>query len=183
MPILTNGKYEHFAQLIAKGETNQAEAARVVGYSEKTAAVTGCKLVKHPLIKARISELRGRAEERIVHQVANSIAVDRIWIIQKLVEIVTKCTSDQRYNPSAATKSLELLGKDLGMFRDYIRIEVFTEKMARMGEVVAKYCDAEVLDKIAADWERIANELPAGVTSEAIVVKAEEQTTDPDHNP
>lgn len=180
--MLSNAKHEHFAQLIARDGKNKSEAARIAGYAEKTAGVSGCKLAKLPQISARIKELQSRTEERITHNLASAITVDRIWIIQKLVEIVTKCTSEKRYNPSAATKSLELLGKDLGMFRDYIRIEVFTEKMARMGEVVAKYCDADTLELIASGWEAIANELPAPVNQPITEVQAVtlDAATDPE---
>lgn len=168
MAMLSNPKFEKFAQLLARGNVTQAQAAIAAGFAEKSSAVAGSRMANNPKVKARIDELRFIGETVAIE----SIVVDRLWIVQKLVQIVQKCTSEKRYNPSAATKSLELLGKDLGMFRDYIRIEVFTEKMARMGEVVAKYCDADTLELIAAGWESIANELPAPVNQPITEVQA-----------
>jgi hypothetical protein len=149
--ILQNAKQALFAQIVAKG-VSQTEAAKTAGYSEKTACEQGSRLARNVHIKARIEELRQRSAEQAVV----AIAIDNAWVIQKLVGIVEKCTSKDHYAPQAANKSLELLGKDLGMFRDYVPLEVFNLMMSQMGAAVARYIsDDETLLKIAADWEKI----------------------------
>jgi len=149
--ILQNAKQELFAQMVAKG-VSQTEAAKTAGYSEKTACEQGSRLARNVQIKARIEELRHRGAEQAVA----AIAIDRAWVIQKLVGIAETCTSKHHYAPQAANKSLELLGKDLGLFRDYVPLEVFNLMMSQMGAAVARYIsDDETLLKIATEWEKI----------------------------
>ena len=132
MGILTNSKFEHFAQLIASGK-NATEAARTAGYSEKRAQVTGSELLKNSMISVRITELRKLAPERATEKTG----VDKAWVMQQLVEVVqmgkaAEPVRDAEGNPigeyktnlAAANKALELIGKEFNMFVD--RTEVRT---------------------------------------------------------
>lgn len=85
---------------------NAKHAAICAGYSQKTAHVTGKKLLKTPYVReyidARLEELR----------VNKGITVD--FIIDKLREIVDRAMDNGAY--AAAVRAVELLGKHIGMW-------------------------------------------------------------------
>ena len=105
---------------------NQTKAAIRTGYAEKSAAKTGCKLMKDPRILARIRELQKEQAERL--------CLSSDLVVIKLLEVVDICmaavpvmewsTAQHAFVPSGeyqidskgATKALELLGRHLGMF-------------------------------------------------------------------
>src|SRR5450631_1166347 len=122
---LTNGKYEQFAHLIAKGES-PAKAYVLCGYSNNGALQSGNRLLRNPGVSARVEELKTAVSERQVEK----IAVDRAWVMAMLIENVKRAMQvepvrDREGNPSGqysyqggvANKALELLGKEFGMFQ------------------------------------------------------------------
>lgn len=124
MPALDNQKHERFAQLVAKGAT-QAEAARTVGFSEKSARFQGSRLANDVNVVARIRELT----TRVTDQAMTSSGIDRAWVIGKLVQNVErsmqaepvydnegKPTGEYRYEGTVANQALGLIGKEIGMF-------------------------------------------------------------------
>jgi phage terminase small subunit len=132
MGILKNGKHEHFAQLRVKG-VSATEAAIGAGYSERRAAVTGCELLKVRNVIVRITELTELAMERATEKTG----IDKAWVMTQLVEVVSmgkaaEPVTDAQGNPigqykqnlAAATKALELIGKEFKMFVE--RKEVLT---------------------------------------------------------
>jgi phage terminase small subunit len=130
--ILKNQKHEIFALQIAEGKT-ATEAALVAGYSEKTARAQGSRLLTKADIVDRVNELRARVNEKA----ASSAAVSKAWVIAHLKEnaersmqavpVVDKNgneTGEYIWNPNAANRSLELIGKELGMFVERKRITI-----------------------------------------------------------
>lgn len=128
MPALNNPKHEHFAQLVAKGES-ATKAYALAGYSEQGAAQSANRLLKTADVRARVAELQNAVAERAVEKAA----LDRTWVISKLRENVERAMEavpvfDREgkesgvftYQGSVANKALELLGKELGMFKDRI---------------------------------------------------------------
>jgi phage terminase small subunit len=122
---LTNGKYEHFAHLIAKGES-PSKAYVLCGYSSNGALQSGNRLLRNPNVSARVQMLKAAVSERQVEK----IAVDRAWVISMLIENVKRAMQveplrDREGNPigqysyqgGVANKALELLGKEIGMFQ------------------------------------------------------------------
>lgn len=136
MSILKNAKHEHFAQLVAGGKTPPV-AYVTAGYSEAGAAQSANRLLKNADVSLRIAQLRQAVEEPSRERAIEKAAVDKAWVLQELIEIVKMAKQaepvrDSEGNPigeykqnlAAANKSLELLGKELGMFVD--RSEVRT---------------------------------------------------------
>lgn len=133
MPILSNPKHEVFAQELAKGKT-QIEAHGLAGY--KPHRSTAAQLARNPNISARVTELL--AEREKAHSQATAIAVERAgltkeWIIARLVDNAERALQAQpardaegnaigdfKYEGSVANRALELLGKELGMFKERI---------------------------------------------------------------
>jgi len=129
MPVL-KPKWEKFAQELAKGVT-ELEAYEFAGYSphDSNASV----LARKPEIIGRVSELIGEREQ--IHRQATAKAVEKValtkeWILKNLIENVNrglqfsvpmkdgKPIGDYRYEGNVVNRSLELLGKELGMFVD-----------------------------------------------------------------
>jgi hypothetical protein len=119
------GKHEKFCIGIAEGMT--AEKAYVeAGYSPKGAAQSASRLLRNAEIQARINVLRNAMAERAVQRTA----LTRAHVINCLMTIVERCMQNEpirdkhgthlghaKYNPTAAIRALELLGKELGMFK------------------------------------------------------------------
>jgi len=96
-------KQERFCQeYIIDG--NAAAAARRAGYSEKSARITGHRLLTKDDIRRRVSELQAKQAERC------EITADEV--VKKLRAISEMWPQ----NPSAACRALELLGRHLDIF-------------------------------------------------------------------
>lgn len=117
MPILSNHRWERFAQELAKGKS-ATEAYSEAGYKgDRTAA---SRLSSNVNVQQRVAELTARAAEGVV--------ISRQWVIERLVENANRAmqaeavmqdgkpSGEYRYEGSVANRALELLGKELGMF-------------------------------------------------------------------
>src|SRR4051794_19221630 len=109
MPVLTTARKELFAQARAKGLSLTA-SAREAGYANASAAVRGSELGRDAAVMERVTELRSKMDREVVrHAVA-----DRNWVLTNLIEIAEEARL-ARDRPSA-TKALELVGRELGLF-------------------------------------------------------------------
>jgi len=136
MSTLKNPKHERFAQQLAAGRS-QVEAYELAGFAGSPRRNASNTLARNPPIGQRVAELmqeRSRIEQDATKIAARKVAVDKAWVMEKLVNVVTQClpseagatrsallgdaTSDRprRVNPAGATRALELLGRELGMF-------------------------------------------------------------------
>ncbi|SDR25218.1 hypothetical protein SAMN05519103_01504 [Rhizobiales bacterium GAS113] len=121
MPALKNHRYERFAQERARGKTLTDAWERAGGTRGHRYA---SRLSRRPDIIQRVEEIKSGAVERA----AGALAIDRQWVIQRLVENVERAmqlepvmrggiaTGEYRYHAGAALRALELIGKELGMF-------------------------------------------------------------------
>lgn len=145
-------KQEIFAQKKVQG-LNNTQAAIAAGFSEKCAATMGSRLYRNERVLNRIALLQERATERVIEKVA----VDRAWILERLIQNAERAmqaeavtdregnkTGEYRYEGQVANRALELLGKEHGMFVERIKVtdlekmsEADLEALAR-GELPAK---------------------------------------------
>lgn len=128
---LSNGKHEHFCQLVANGESG-TKAYVLAGYSEQGAAASASRLLKNAQICERLAFLRSMKEEQhaeVVREVVTKAGLTKEWIIAQLMENVAMAkqaepvldrkgefTGEYQQNLPAANKALELLGSEIGMF-------------------------------------------------------------------
>jgi hypothetical protein len=118
MPTLANPRHELFAQGLARGET-QVEAFSKCGLTDSSKSQTGGhRLGKRPDIKLRVREL--------LTDVSMITKVDKAWIVSELQKTYERATTAEDY--SACNKSLELLGKELGMFIDRHELKLQLER-------------------------------------------------------
>lgn len=106
---------------------NQTQAAIEAGYSRKSAASAGARLMGKPEVTAAIAEA--------MEQRAKRVGLDQDFVIRNLQTVVQRCLGQikpiEKYDPElgriagtgeftfdshGAVKALELLGRHLGMF-------------------------------------------------------------------
>ena len=117
-------------------DLNATAAAKRAGYSERTAYAQGQRLLKNVEIAAAIQKAQEARSERT--------RIDQDWVIERLVGVyeasmearpVNDKNGEEKgftFNPTAANRALELIGKHKGMFIDrkligLRRIEDMTE--------------------------------------------------------
>jgi len=94
-------------------DLNATAAAKRAGYSERTAEVQGCRLLKNVQVASYVAELQTDAAKR------NEVSVDKV--IGMLAASYTDAKAANQHGP--AVRAAELLGKRLGMFRDRVEVE------------------------------------------------------------
>jgi phage terminase small subunit len=128
MPVLKNTKRELFAQGLVSGKSAQQ------AYIDAGFAAKGCRGHAHdlrlkPIVAARIAEL----QENLNRTVAATTAITKTYVLEKLQKNLERAlqeeavydregepTGEYRYEGAVANRALELMGKELGMFKDRI---------------------------------------------------------------
>jgi phage terminase small subunit len=111
-------------------DLNATQASIRAGYSEKSAGTQGAENMQKPLILERIAELRAEQSARTL--------VDADYVVKGLLEVHQRCmqaeavtgrvdgqqqdTGEFKFEHSGANKSLELLGRHLGIFNDKLKV-------------------------------------------------------------
>lgn len=109
-------------------DLNATQAAIRAGYSERSAEVTGHRLLRDAKVAAAIAEAQKARSER------TEITAD--WVLKNLKTVAERCmqaepvldrdgkeTGEFTFNASGANRSLELIGKHLKMFTDRTEID------------------------------------------------------------
>jgi phage terminase small subunit len=130
MPVLRNPKHELFSQGLASG-LSQEQAYERAGYVPDSGHAA--RLAGQGSIRQRVSEILAPGAERLTERAVEG--VDRVhltkqWVLERLIENASRAmqavpvmskdgpTGEYKYDGSVANRSLELLGKELGMFVD-----------------------------------------------------------------
>ena len=153
MSVLLNPRHEHFANLIAGG-TDKTKAYVLAGFAEGGSAQSACRLLKTPVVRERIVELRERIQAKTIER----SVVDRAWIIEKLklnVMLALKVEDGQparTFNGHVANQALRLLGLEHGMFRGTLDASVMFDgdvtklSEAQLAKLIASLEKSEVKD-------------------------------------
>lgn len=171
-------KQERFAQEYVKNGGNASAAYRVV-YSakgkESTINRSAKELMDNPTIAARIAGLRAVVTQQAIEEAT----VDRAWVLSRLKTVTERCLQaapvlDRKglpvlvetpegdlvpafmFNSMGANRSLELLGKEIGMF-------VERKEQGRPGEF------ADLKGKSEAELEQEARELLAAGVKQGVI--------------
>jgi hypothetical protein len=127
MPELSNPKHESFAIARAKGQSVEIAYA-TAGYTPHRG--NSYRLNKDKAVVARIAEL----SEILAKNGAEAAAVDRAWVLTKLIENARAAMEGEpiknakgkvvgrKTERSVANRALELIGKELGMFKEKIEL-------------------------------------------------------------
>ncbi len=142
-------------------DLNATAAAKRAGYSERTAYAQGQRLLKHVEIAAAVQKAQEARSERT--------KIDQDWVIERLVGVyeasmearpVCDKNGEEKgftFNPTAANRALELIGKHKGMFIDRKLIGLRRIKDMTEDELVAILGD----DRFEGD-DSLAGAEPAG---------------------
>jgi len=111
---------------------NATEAATRAGYSKKTAATQGWRLLKNAKVLARVRELQAEQAERL--------AMTSDWVMLQLREVYQRCmqrepvmafnpetrlmepTGEWMFDSKGALKATELIGRQIGMFENKVNM-------------------------------------------------------------
>ncbi len=118
-------------------DLNASAAARRAGYSVKTADRIGPELLGKTCVSKLIAERIQKRQQRT--------EITQDFVLTNLKEIVQRSMQHEgadEYDPRAAAKALELLGKHLGMFTDKIRLEGELTVSGILEELVKRKEDA-----------------------------------------
>jgi hypothetical protein len=118
---LENARHEKFARLTAEG-LGRKEAYFGAGYSQdanpKGAANRGSALYRRVEIKARVTEL----QEALRAQSLEATGLSRQWVLDELKNNAALAIAGDKKDLAARNKTLELIGKEQGMFKDQLQI-------------------------------------------------------------
>ena len=118
-------------------DLNASAAARRAGYSVKTADRIGPELLGKTCVSKLIAERIQKRQQRT--------EITQDFVLTNLKEIVQRSMQHEgadEYDPRAAAKALELLGKHLGMFTDKIKFEGELTVSGILEELVKRKEDA-----------------------------------------
>ena len=123
MPVLSNPRYEAFALLVANGES-ATKAYAAAGFKDSPAAMQNAsRLINKDEVRIRVDELRGRATERGIQKANECIeiaAISRARVLQRLTQLGMLAEASEQWSP--AIRAEELIGKELGMFKDNVQV-------------------------------------------------------------
>jgi hypothetical protein len=125
MGALQNLRHAKFCELVTSG-IQPAEAYIAAGFSSRGADQGASRLLRREDIQDQVSALQARVQQSTVER----SAIDRLYVVEKLKLVVQRClqevpvtdskgrpTGAFAFNPAGAVRALELLGKELGMFK------------------------------------------------------------------
>lgn len=95
-------------------DKNGCQAAIRAGYSERSAKEIASENLTKPNIVNYVDYLLNK----------NSIRaqVDAVYVIKGLKKVADRCTDDDTFEHAGANRSLELLGKHIGMFTEKVEV-------------------------------------------------------------
>lgn len=143
--VVSKDRIERFAQEYAKS-LNVSQSAINAGYSEKTAASQGSRLLKNVKVITRVRELQNEMLERL--------PVSIFTVIQGYLDVYNRCmtaipvtkwdytekmmveTGDYVFDSKGALSALDSIGKYLGMFTDKVKIDANVRTTDKLGALL-----------------------------------------------
>jgi phage terminase small subunit len=125
MATLKNIRQEEFCHAIAEGK-NQTEAYIIAGYKKRGAKQSAHRLLTNADLQARIAEIKANIELIAAEKERKTeakVGITKAWVIEELRKVHEKAQQQEPPKGSDSNKALELIGKELGMFRDRVSLE------------------------------------------------------------
>lgn len=143
--VVAKDRVERFAQEYAKS-LKVSQSAIAAGYSEKTAASQGSRLLKNVKVISRVREIQ--------QEMLNQLPVSIHYVIQGYVDIYNRCmqaepvlkwdyeekamreTGDYIFDSKGAMAALDSIGKYLGMFTEKVKIDANIKTEGKLGAIL-----------------------------------------------
>lgn len=138
MPVLSNSRWERFAQALSEGKS-AADAYEFAGYNPDRG--NAVRLQQNDTIQQRVTVLleeRARIEATATAHAISAKTLTKEWIIENLMENVRRAMQatsvlddggnpigEYTYNGAVANKALELLGRERGMFIERKEVDIY----------------------------------------------------------
>jgi phage terminase small subunit len=119
-------KQKRFVEEYLK-DLNATQAAIRAGYSANTANEQGARLLANVSVKAAVAKGQEKLSKRA--------QIDQEWVLKNIIKVYKRCMQKTRvkdregnfigefqFKDGSALKSLELLGKHLGMFAERVKL-------------------------------------------------------------
>jgi hypothetical protein len=122
MAILRNAKQEAFAQALAAGKC-AGDAYKNAGFAPSYANAS--RLQRQDHIRRRVDEIleqKQRAADKALASAAERVGLDEAWVLRNLKR--NAVIAMRRGDLAAANRSIELIGKHLGMFIERKQVEI-----------------------------------------------------------
>jgi len=128
---------ENFVRaLLADPTRNGTSAAIRAGYSEKRAKKTACELLANPEVQLAISEKQIAA--------LDNAQKDANYVILGIRDTVERCrTLGKGFNPNAAFKGFELLGRYLKLWADKVELNDVSDLAERIRQAWKEEAESE----------------------------------------
>lgn len=117
VPIVTNQRWEKFAQLIASGETGAAAYRTCYGASGASAAANASRLIRKDKVRMRVCELRQQAAGIGSAEAAKTVAKAAgrtVLTLAKKRELLHAFATDRKLKPEQRMRAIELDAKLAG---------------------------------------------------------------------
>lgn len=105
-------KYKRFCLAFRANGGNATEAAKAVGYAEKSASVAGSRLLKNDKVQQMLKEL------------SNDSARKRIITIEKRQEVLSVIALDESAEHNARIRAIDVLNKMDGIYIAKVEVNV-----------------------------------------------------------
>jgi hypothetical protein len=154
MPALKNPRWEKFAREVAGGKS-QRDAYKACGGKALNPDSAASDLAQKPEIEARIKELTRRSTNKAMER----CAITKTWVMESLRENAVKAMKSPR-GSSIANRALELLGTQLGLFRNDappVPLTVDDLTKEQLEQLIENVFGSETLMKLREELEKEPN--------------------------
>lgn len=115
-PGQLTAKEESFVEhLLADPKRNQTQAAKLAGYSEKTAYEIGRQNLNKLEVKQAIEEKTKPIREKL--------KLDAEWVFEQFRLIAQRCMQDDTFDQAGANRAVENIAKLNGMFTEKLQLD------------------------------------------------------------
>lgn len=143
--VVSKDRIERFAVEYAK-TLNVSQSAIAAGYSEKTAASQGSRLLKNVKVISRVREIQQEMLDRL--------PISIYFVIKGYIDVYNRCmqaepvmkwnyeerammhTGEFIFDSKGAMSALDSIGKYLGMFTDKIKIDADVKAADKLGDIL-----------------------------------------------
>lgn len=150
--VVSKDRLERFAQEYATS-LKVSQSAINAGYSERTAASQGSRLLKNVKVISRVREIQQEMLEKL--------PVSIHFVIQGYVDIYNRCmqaepvmkwdyeekamrpTGDFLFDSKGAMSALDSIGKYLGMFTEKVKIDASIGTTDKLKDILNELCNDE----------------------------------------